>query len=89
MLYPSTPTQVAEISYTVSLKSEDAVMWQWWQLYSQSLQTAILDGFISNYSTGTTVLEPWYLGLLLPHIDQLNALKETLAVLSPRVLPIV
>ena len=26
LLYPSTPTQVAEISYTVSLKSKDAVM---------------------------------------------------------------
>ena len=89
MLYPSTLTQVAEISYTVSLKSKEAVMWQRRQLYRQSLRTAILNGFTPNHSLGATISEPWYLGLLQPPVDQLNALKETLALLSPRVLPIV
>lgn len=58
MLHPSTLTREAEISYTVSLKSKDAVMWPRWQLYSQSLWTAILNGFISTHSVGTTILGP-------------------------------
>ena len=60
MLYPSTLTQVAEISHTVSLKSKEAVMWQRWQLYHQSLRTAILNGFYTkpqhrSHNLGTLV----------------------------------